>query len=181
MISVQELKDYLVISNNDEDMIIQSIIDSETKRINEFCNTDFSFKRYEITFIGNGKPFVILSKRISNIIEITIDGQQVNLSDIYFNRLGITNIKGKPFNSGSIVKIKADLGFEVIPNDIKQALIELVALRFKERDRVGQNTKNLGSEQLSFITTEMTDSIKNKLKNYAIVHMEQGIFYKEIV
>ncbi len=66
----------------------------------------------------------------------------------------------------------ADAGKDVLitysytPFEIEQATIALLSLRYKERDRIGENSKNLAGEVVAFNTKDMTDEIKTLLQNY---------------
>lgn len=52
------------------------------------------------------------------------------------------------------------------PYEIEQACIELVSLRFRERTRIGENSKSIGGEVVSYSTKDMPDSVKTILNNY---------------
>ncbi len=57
-------------------------------------------------------------------------------------------------------------GYPSVPSDLEQVCIELVGLKLKERDRIGQSGKSIGQEHTSFITGPMTASMKDYLRNY---------------
>ena len=46
-------------------------------------------------------------------------------------------------------------GYAATPPEIAQACIELVCLRYKERDRIGQVSKNLAGEVVAFSQKDM--------------------------
>lgn len=55
------------------------------------------------------------------------------------------------------------------PESVEQACLEMVARRYREKDRVGQKSMNLGSQVVTYDLSEMTDSIKGLLQPYCKV------------
>jgi hypothetical protein len=53
-----------------------------------------------------------------------------------------------------------------IPDDLAQAVVDMVALYMQERTRVGHESKTLAQETVQYTTKEMPDQIKQKLAPY---------------
>jgi len=61
-------------------------------------------------------------------------------------------------------------GYSVTPPDLAQACIELVALRYRERSRIGEIARAIGGgETVSYSQKDMSDSIKTLIQQYRIV------------
>lgn len=64
-------------------------------------------------------------------------------------------------------------GYPVVPPDIAQACIELVALRYRERTRIGEVSKHLGGEAggqtVSYLQKDVTAAIAAVLEQYRMV------------
>jgi hypothetical protein len=61
-------------------------------------------------------------------------------------------------------------GFATAPPDIAQAAIELVALRYRERSRIGETSRALtGGETVTYSTRDMSDDVKLLLSQYRVV------------
>lgn len=56
--------------------------------------------------------------------------------------------------------------YSYTPQEIEQAVIELVALRYRERSRIGENSKSVGGEVVSYNVKDFPDSVKTILNNY---------------
>lgn len=56
--------------------------------------------------------------------------------------------------------------YSYTPPEIEQAVIELVSLRHRERNRIGENSKSIGGEVVSYSVKDMPDSVKTILNNY---------------
>lgn len=70
------------------------------------------------------------------------------------------------FNAADANKVVA-LSYSYVPSDIEQACIELVALRWKERDRIGLVSQAVGTESTSFYTQkDMPAQVATDLQQY---------------
>lgn len=58
------------------------------------------------------------------------------------------------------------LSYGYIPADVEQACLEMVGLRFREKDRIGQVSKAVGSETVSFSQKDMPEDVKTLLNQY---------------
>src|SRR5271169_2936705 len=68
------------------------------------------------------------------------------------------------------VVITYSAGYAATPPDIAQACIELVALRYRERMRVGEVSKSLGGgETVTYAQKDMSSSIMTLLQQYRVV------------
>jgi hypothetical protein len=68
------------------------------------------------------------------------------------------------------VIIRYTAGYTVIPPDIAQACIELVCLRYRERTRIGEVSKQLGGgETVSYSQKDMSDDVRTLLMQYRAV------------
>jgi hypothetical protein len=65
------------------------------------------------------------------------------------------------------VSVQYTAGYAEPPADLSQACIELVALRYRERGRIGEVTKAIGGGQtVSYSQKDMSDSIKTLIQQY---------------
>jgi Phage gp6-like head-tail connector protein len=68
------------------------------------------------------------------------------------------------------VTLKYTAGYAVIPPELAQACIELVALRYRERNRVGEIARAIGGgETVSYSQKDMSDAIKTLIQQYRLV------------
>jgi hypothetical protein len=68
------------------------------------------------------------------------------------------------------VTLQYTAGYAVTPPDLAQACIELVALRYRERSRIGEVARAIGGgETVSYSQKDMSDSIKTLIQQYRIV------------
>jgi hypothetical protein len=68
------------------------------------------------------------------------------------------------------VTLQYTAGYAVTPPELAQACIELVALRYRERSRIGEVARAIGGgETVSYSQKDMSDSIKTLIQQYRIV------------
>jgi hypothetical protein len=73
------------------------------------------------------------------------------------------------------VSVTYAAGYASVPPDIAQACIELVALRYRERTRIGEASKALMSgETVTYSQKDMSDDIKTLLSQYQAVAPVSG-------
>lgn len=58
------------------------------------------------------------------------------------------------------------LSYSYVPPDIEQACVELVAMRYKEKDRIGQVSKAVGQETISYSQKSMPNDVGDILNQY---------------
>jgi hypothetical protein len=97
----------------------------------------------------------------------------------YANGTALTAVASNPsqgqysVSEGAYSFNAADAGAAVLitysytPEEIEQAVIELLSLRYRERSRIGQKSQTLGAgETVAYITADMPDSVKALLQQY---------------
>jgi hypothetical protein len=57
-------------------------------------------------------------------------------------------------------------GIPEIPADVEFACCELVALRYKEKERIGEVSKNLGGQTVSYSQKDISDFGSSVINNY---------------
>jgi hypothetical protein len=119
---------------------------------------------------------------IPSVSPYTVSTDQLWASDngafYAIGTVALTPVFGTPavgqysVSDGTYTFAAADAGKEVlisygyIPADIEQACLEMVGLRFREKDRIGQVSKAIGGETVSFSQKDMPDDVKTLLNQY---------------
>lgn len=171
--TLAEAKAWLKISTDTDDTVLESLISAESARIDAYLSRALASQSYDIVFGGNGKQSMVFQQYpITAVASVEIDGVAVpaySSSTGYgytFSNWRIQLI-GKSWTWGvNNCHVVFTAGYATIPADIRQACLELVALRYRERERIGHSSKSIGGETVSFVIAEMTDSVKQKLNQY---------------
>lgn len=73
------------------------------------------------------------------------------------------------------VTLQYTAGYSATPPDLAQACVELVALRYRERTRIGELSKSMGgAETVSYSQKDMSDAIKALIQQYRVVAPTSG-------
>jgi hypothetical protein len=109
---------------------------------------------------------------VTAVASLHIDGLPVPLSTGYgvsgytFNSTSIT-LRGRLFTQDvQNVVVAYTAGYAAVPNELEQACIELVGLRYKEKDRIGIVSKGLAGETIAFTQKDFSNAIRTTLENY---------------
>ena len=113
---------------------------------------------------------------VTAVLSLTIDGQSVPAA-VSFNAAGYRfsstqlSVRGYRFNRGAQnIVVVYTAGYSTTPPALAQACIELVALRYRERTRIGEVSRSLGgAETVAYAQKDMSDAIKTLLQQYRLV------------
>lgn len=169
--TLEDLKLYLGIENANQDTLLSNLINSASGYIENYCNRDFSIQEYTERLHGTGKPFLpVHNAPITEVLSV------VNSYGVEFEGVGhidtmLVMSNNAVFSKGTFnwtVTYKG--GYATVPYDVAQACIELAAYKFKDRDRIGLNSKTLAGEVISYEKKDIRGEIKNVLANYVRVY-----------
>ncbi len=126
---------------------------------------------------GTGSARLLLPNTpVTAVSSLSIDGKAGAASPGYgqagysFDRLGLYLGAGAVFPRGvQNVSVAYTAGFASVPADLEQACISTVALRYKERDRVGYASKSIGGETVAFTIRDFPPDALTSLRNYVKV------------
>jgi hypothetical protein len=87
---------------------------------------------------------------------------QITLHGYFFSR--------RPQN----VQLTYTAGYRTVPSDVAQACIELTALRYRERTRIGEVSKHLGTETITYSQRDMPADVMTVLTKYKAIAPVSG-------
>lgn len=167
------VKSWLGITSTTDDALLTRLITAESSYIQTWISRTIASTAYNETRSGSGTPIMvtaqypIISVSSLKINENTIPATTSALVPGYmFLNRTITLIGYVFTNANMNVKIAYTAGYATTPPDIEQACIELVSIRYRERDRIGASSKSIGGESISYITDAFPDSVRVILNNY---------------
>jgi len=157
-----------------DDAALALLITGVSGMVEEYLNRTILSAPYTETRSGRGTSLMVL--RNHPIIAVT----SVTVSDVVLTQATNTTMTGWRFFSDSIMLNGGDIfpiglanivivytaGYATVPFAIERAVIETVALRWKERDRIGHQSKSMGGETVSFFTGGLPASAKLTLDQY---------------
>lgn len=148
--TLSDVKEWLGLKTQDADPVLSRLITAVSAYIESWLSRPIATLTTTETYNGNGGTAMQLrGYPIQSVTSITVDGQPCTL--FHFDDANLIRDDAGFFNRGQAnVIVTYTAGFAVIPEEISQCAIEMVALRFKERDRIGITTQALGQGNTSY-------------------------------
>lgn len=150
------------------DALLGRLITAASSWIKSYLNRDILTTTYVETLDGTGTTGLMVGQYpITALTSLVVDGKDVT-ADAIFNRRMIRLKTGKFYTGVGNVVVNYTTGYAAAPSDLEQACIELVAWRFRERERLGLASKSLqtGGEVESYQTTDVPASVRTNLNNW---------------
>lgn len=171
--TVAKVKEWLALKV-DPPADLQQVLDAASAFVEKYLG--FPVLRHTVTEQrdGNGKAEMMLKEHyVLSFTSVTISGQDFPESPDYHQRgwrhadWWIMLQGGDVFTRGRRnITLVYEAGFDVVPADIEQAVIDLCALRYKEKDRIGVQSKTLAAETISFMISDLSQSQRAVLNKY---------------
>jgi hypothetical protein len=156
-----------------DDALLSRLITAASRFIETWLNRTITAQDYIETRNGRGGARLFLRHRpVTAVASVTIGGISVPPASVaggdgfLFDDSSISLV-GYAFTRGvGNVAVSYTAGYAATPPEIEQACIELVVTRYKERDRIGQVSKNLGGEMVSFSQKDLPADVQTLLDQY---------------
>lgn len=174
LVTKEEVKIYcdLPITETKYDQLIQLLINHYQDIVREYCDVDFQQADHTETYDGDGTSNLLLDHYpVVSVSSLAVDTIAIT-SDQYVIRTGegeIQFIDGSAFSKDfQNVQITYRAGMSEVPQQVKFAIIDLVARKFKQVDkgRMGVSSESFGDQSITYQTEELTDDIKIILNRY---------------
>lgn len=168
------VKRYLGISGaSPSDDLLTSLITTVSAGMAAYMNRDLETGPRVMWVDGTGGQRMVFNDTPVRSVELVkVDGQPIRQAAMYgdygymFDETRIL-LNGVNFTRGhGNVEILYTAGYDTPPPELEQVCIETVALRFKERDWTGFNSKSLAGETVSFDKRSFSPSAVAVLNTY---------------
>ena len=171
---IQTVMEWLGLTVNDDNLLLARLITAASGFIETYIGYRVASQTYAEVRDGHGGNRLAFGKPpLTAVASVKVDGVAIPAAATvaaagYRFKATLLWLNGYSFNLGTgNVEVACTRGWAETPADLEQACIELVALRYKERDRIGQVSKSLGDGQtVSFWLKDMPDSVRTVLNAY---------------
>lgn len=170
------VKAYAGVVGAGDDAALSALITGYSDMIRAYTGRDFSLTDYGRYFDGRNSTRLVLPQTpVVSVASVAIDGVAVPAQAVvggigYRHDETSIILDGHRFTRGwGNVLVNWTAGYATVPAAIVQAAIEMVALRYSLRDKLGYASKSLAGETVSFITKAMPDSAKLVLDQFKVV------------
>lgn len=174
--TLEDVKRYLQITQVTTDDLLQTLITSVSDAIEVYCNRGFALRTYTTILNNNGagsRVIVPVGNPVVSVESLSINGIPLAAVDnersagFWFDNDYIFLI-GYSIPGFGGLEISYTAGYAEVPPSIKQAANEWVGFSFKEISRIGEASKVLAGETVSYITDAMPKRVQlilDKFKN----------------
>lgn len=157
-----------------DDALLTRLITAGSSFLETYLSRTLLTTAYSQVLNGHGGPALTLGNYpITAISSLKIDGATIPASTgvlvagYVFSDYRVMLRGGYLFSDGlQNVEISYTAGLAAVPAEIEQVCIELVAARYKSRDRIGIQSKGLGGEQIVFTKKDLADTAADTLAQY---------------
>ena len=174
--TVANVKAWLSLPQAADDALIARLITSVSTLMQSWLGCKIISASYAVIKDGTGGTSLFLRNTpVTAVASLSINGVAVPASTgpgVLGYRFAETQVivDGYRFTRGNAnIAITYTAGYAVVPPDLEQAAIEIVALRYRERDRIGHTSKTLAGETVAFFIGDMPASAKTTLQQYKLV------------
>jgi hypothetical protein len=157
--SVEDLKSFLDIKHSEDDSnVYQSVVAASRWFESQVGRTIAAANYVEIQDGNGGQTIIPGNSPLISVSALTIDGTAVAVStgygvQGYFIAGNVVRLRSQYVSSGvGNVSISYRAGYELsaIPSEVRQAVVEVAGLMYRERTRVGQQSANISGESVTF-------------------------------
>lgn len=166
-----------------DDALIARLVTAASQYIQTWLSRQIALADYlEVRDGTGGRRLQFACFPVAAVLSLTIDGQAIpraassGAAGYSFSPTQLA-VHGYIFSRGAHnVAVAYTAGYSTTPPEIAQACIELVALRYRERTRIGEVSKSVGgAETVTYSQKDMSDAIKTLLQQYRVVNPVAGV------
>lgn len=182
--TLANVKQWLNVQNTNDDALLQRLITAISTAIQSYLNRTIASTQYTEAYSGSGSDtlaianYPIQSVQSLVIAKATIAASADGFLPGYIFDDRFLYLIGQSFYQGGLapgvfpkwppkgVQITYTAGYATTPADLEQAVIEAIGLRFKERDRIGVQSKSLATETISYVLNALSQTGMAVVNNY---------------
>ncbi len=166
--TVTNLKLWLGVTQNTDDAQLGRLVTAASTFVQEFVCRDIVQQTYTERYHGGGTSSLVLRNwPLISIASIGVGAIVVPNNSLTFDDRTIYLADGYVFTKGKaniVVAYSAGYTAGQIPPSLEQACIELAAIKYRSRDRIGHQSKQLAGEVVTFSVDDLPPSTKRAIE-----------------
>lgn len=171
--TLANLKGWLNLTATGDDALLGRLVTAASAFVENWLGRAVGLTAYGETRDGTGGTTLAFAVTpVVGVTALTIDGNPIRPSPdgiapgYVFSPSRLALIGGGFRRGLANVLLGYQAGYAAVPPEIEQAVIELAALRYRERDRIGLVSKGLAGETTSFAQKDMPADVATALQRY---------------
>jgi hypothetical protein len=163
--TVANVKEYGAIEGAANDGLLQKLVTAASRFAESYCSRSFHSAAYTETYNGTGTYRLLLRNfPVTAVAAVSVNGAPLASSVLntspgfQFDELGLYAVGGLVFPrcGPRNVVVTYTAGYVEIPEDLAQAVNELVVLKFKRRTNLDIAARAIANETISYSDKDMT-------------------------
>lgn len=184
--TLTNVKAWLNVTTDTSDATLQRLLSAASQFVQTYLNRNIALQAYSEVYTGSGSDTQALANYpIQSVDSVSIRGNPIRQSpdgiqygytfdDRFLYLIGMPGpgpwISSAPAQFPKFpikgVAVSYSAGYESTPLDLEQATLELIGLKWADRNHFGQSSKSVGGEVVSYVTMAMPNSVSMILGNY---------------
>lgn len=171
--TVANVKSWIGLAAGTDDILLARLVSGVSTWVQEWIGRTIATGSYTERLNGNGKNVLFfLNYPVTAITSVTIDGVLIPARTViggagYSFDADCLYLDGYSFSVGrQNVVIVYTAGFAATPADLEQAAIQLIALRYRDKDRIGVTSRSIGPEHTTFFQKDFPEDVQSVLWSY---------------
>lgn len=164
---------WLNVTSDAEKVILSQLITAYSTWIQSWLSRNIPEQDYSDSFDGTGSNRLLMPQwPITDVASVAVNGvsipkaSSVTESGYRWSDTAII-LNGYKFARGDAnVEITYTAGYSPIPADLARTCVDMVAIHYREKDRVGVASKSLAGETISYSLVDMPQQVKTILNQY---------------
>lgn len=165
--TLKQVKEWLSVTGNASDSMLELLISGCSGAMQAYMNRTIMSQAYTEKRDGHGGDTMICGNYpVTSVQSVAVEGLVASLP-FSFNDDGIYLTGGYRYSRGkNNVVLAYTAGYVTTPLDLQQACIDTIALRWRERERIGHVSKSLGGETTAFSLKDFPAQVLTLLNQY---------------
>lgn len=171
--TLANVKAWLGINGSSDDAVLARLITASSGYIETWLGRQLAVATYnEVRNGEGGTRLAFANPPVLSVGAVSIDGNPIAPASGpytagYLFDERVLYLRGYEFAPGQQnVNLSYSAGFAILPPEIEQAAIELVAQRYRERDRIGRSSTSLQGESAAFAVKDLPPDVQTLLQRY---------------
>lgn len=172
--SLSDVKIYLGIADLNSDSLLSPLLEAASAWFCTEVGRAILTASYTETLSGDGSTRAVLTRDwpVTAVASVTIDGAvipEATTADVDGWVLDgeIVRLRGYQFTEGvKNVEITYTAGYATTPADVRQAVVEMTALKFRERLHVGTSSQTIAGQSATYLPAFVPRSVQDVIDAY---------------
>lgn len=185
LVTLSDVKNYMGITDNTMDTLLSALISAASQFAINSCGRDFTLQTYtNEAYDGTGGSIMLLNQMpVVSVASVIVDGVTISpasgISNAGFkydkNAVYLVGCFGGGFTNGlQNVYITYTAGYNPIPMDLQYAVIELIAKKYRDKQKPGVGSRHIAGESIVYTGGDMTPSVRSVFAQYEKANVGLG-------